>query len=205
MKEDRLYIQPLTGGRSELIQTAPMIYSWPDMNSPLFVFTENDAGKKVMSIGGTYYEKTIFSLALLKRIGWGIVILVIVVGAIAGLVSIWKVIRRQIRIAQWVPRLLPLVGLNLLVITFSQAATVQTYTYRLSEMGSINGLTLSIFLASLGFGLASMGYLGWAGWNFRKTENRKTAWFRLGVGIALCALMVLLWHNGWIGLRTWAM
>ena len=205
MDDNRLYIKPLTGSPSELIQTDSLVFSWPDMNRPLFVFTHNEEGKRVMCMGGAYFEQTSYTWAMAKRIGWGMVGLLSVIGLLGGFWGIIGRIRGKLKGAEWLPSMLPMLGLGSLVLAFMKAREVQKYTYKLSEMGSVNIRTLIIFLGTLFFGIASVTYLGWAVWKYRKTENRWVAGFRILIGISLLMIVLLLGQNGWIGLRTWAM
>ena len=203
-KNDKLYFKPLIGPPTELVQTAPFTFAWQDTNMPLICFTKNDDGKNVMLIGGIYHEQTSNFLAILKRA----IILLAVIFSLSSifiaLFSLFKAVTGKLAWKNTIPRIMPLAGISLLCWSLLHLSTLQQYSYRLSKVGTLNYVTIVIFLGTAAFAVISIAGLMSAIKTFRQSKNFVSTWLLL-TNISLCLLMAILWQNGWIGLRTWAL
>src|SRR5258705_11356843 len=153
LKNDRLYFKPLVGGPQELLQTGPMTFAWRGMNMPLICFTKNGQGKNVMMIGGAYYEQTSDFWAMLKRIVLIIALVFSLSSVILGIASLIGMIIGKLSWRETIPRVMPMIGLVLLVWAILNLLEVQNYTYKLAELDTINLLTMIIFLGTTAFGI----------------------------------------------------
>ena len=98
-----------------------------------------------------------------------------------------------------------MIGLGLLVLAVLNLLEVQKYTYKLAELDTINLRTISIFLGTAVFGIASIVNLFFSIRMFSKQKKHWFAYYLLFTSISLCFIAAILWQNGWIGLRTWAL
>ena len=98
-----------------------------------------------------------------------------------------------------------MIGLGLLVWAVLNLLEVQNYTYKLAELHTINWLTMIIFLGTSAFCIASIVSLFFSIRMFRKQKKRWFAYYFLLTNISLFFIAAILWQNGWIGLRTWAL
>lgn len=201
LRNGELFIKPLIGSAAKLVQTAPLTYAWHGDNMARIIFTTNSKGQRVMLQGGTYYEQSspakliTYRLLLLLAMLWSIG------AAVAGLVALVRKVMGKLY-NPLLPRLLPLIGLGGLAWAVYNLLNVQKYTYKLSELGSINFRTLVICLGTSLFAITAVASLGWA---LQKLIKQKKGWGWLFTALGMCAITFLLWQNGWMGLRTWAM
>jgi hypothetical protein len=205
LENDRLYIRPLIGYPSELLQTGPMTFAWRGMNMPLICFTKNDQGKNVMMIGGSYYEQTSNFSAMFKRATLIIAVIFALSTFILGIVSLIGIIIGKLHRREIIPRVAPMIGVGLLVWAILNLLEVQNYTYKLAELDTINFRTMIIFLGTSAFGIASIVSLFFSIRLLMKQKKRWFAYYFLLTGISLFLIAAILWQNGWIGLRTWAL
>jgi CubicO group peptidase (beta-lactamase class C family) len=202
--QGKLYFKPLLGEPAELVQTAPFTFAWKDSNMPFICFTKNLTGKKVMMIGGAYYEQVSNSTALLKRIMIVTALLFTLSTFFLGFVSLFAAATRTLSWSAAAGRLLPMIAVSLLVYVFTRLAEMQFYSYRLSELNTANVFTLTIFASTLFFALTSIVSL----YISLVYLKRSRIWFSvylLLMSLSLCVVTSILWQNGWIGLRTWAL
>ena len=204
-KNDKLYFKPLIGDPSELLQTGSMTFAWKGMNMPLICFTKNDQGKNVMMIGGSYYEQTSNFWSMLKRVVLIIALIFALSSVILGIASLIGIIIGKLSWRDLIPRVIPMIGLGLLVWAILNLLDVQKYTYKLAELNSVNLRTLIIFLGTSAFGIASIVSLFFSIRMFSKLKKRWFAYYLLLTSISLFFISGILWQNGWIGLRTWAL
>ena len=204
-ENDKLYIKPLTGEASELVQTSAMTFAWTGSNIPMVCFTKNDEGKNVMLIGGNYYEQTSNTWAILKRAIIIIAVLLALSSVIIGLVSFIAAILGKLSWREIIPGVMPMIGVICLASSIYYLLEIQEYTYKLSELGTVNMQTLIIFLGTSLFGIVSIVSLFYSVITFQKNPRRWYAGYLLLTSISLCLIMAILWQNGWIGLRTWAL
>jgi CubicO group peptidase (beta-lactamase class C family) len=204
-ENDKLYFKPLIGDRSELVQTAPGTFAWRGMNIPLICFTKNDDGNNVMMIAGTYYEQTSNFWAMFKR---AIIIIALIFGlssVILGIVSFIGATMGKLTWRDIVPGILPMIGVGFLVWAVFNLLEVQQYSYKLSELGTVNFRTMIIFCGTSAYGIISIISLVYSISTFRKSNKPWFASYLLLISISMCLIMTILWQNGWIGLRTWAL
>jgi CubicO group peptidase (beta-lactamase class C family) len=205
LKNDSLYFKPLIGDPSELVQTGTTTFAWRGMNMPLIYFTKNDQGKNVMLIGGTYYEQTSNLAAMLKRIILIIALIFSLSSFILGITSLIGIIIGKLTWRETIPRIIPMIGVGLLVWAVLNLLEVQNYTYKLAELNTINMRTMIIFLGTSVFGIASIVSLFFSIRMFSKQKKRWFTYYFLLTSISLFFIATILWQNGWIGLRTWAL
>ena len=204
LKNDRLYLKPLIGEPSELLQTGPMIFAWRGMNKPL-IFTKNDQGENVMLIGGIYFKQTSNFWAMFKRIILIIALIFALSSVILGVTSLIGIIIGKLSWRDTIPRIIPMIGFGLLVLAVLNLLEVQKYTYKLAELNTINSRTMIVFLGTAAFGIASIVSLFFSIRMFSKQKKRWFAYYFLLTSISLFFIAAILWQNGWIGLRTWAL
>jgi len=204
-KNGKLYFKPLIGDPSELLQTGPMTFAWRDMNMPLICFSKNDRGKNVMMIGGSYYEQTSNFWAMLKRVVLIIAIIFSLSSFILGIVSLIGVIMGKLTWRDIIPGVIPMIGVGFLVWAVLNLLEVQNYTYKLAELTTINLRTMIVFLGTSVFGIASIVSLFFSFRMFSKQKKRWFAIYFLLISMSLFFIAAILWQNGWIGLRTWAL
>jgi len=205
LKNDKLYFKPLIGEPSELLQTGPMTFALRGMNMPLICFTKNDRGKNVMLIGGIYYEQTSNFGAMLKRVTLIIAVIFALSTFILGITSLIGIIIGKLNWREIIPRVIPMIGVGLLIWAILNLLEVQNYTYKLAELPTINSRTMIIFLGTSAFGITSIASLFFSIRMFSKQKKRWFASYFLLASISLFFIAVILWQNGWIGLRTWAL
>jgi hypothetical protein len=153
---------------------------------------------------GNYFEQTSGFWALTKRVTLMISLLFLLTSFILGIVSLVVAIFGKLKWRELFLRIAPMTGFGLLIWVIHHLLDVQTYTYKLSQLGTINYMTLFIFLGTLAFGLISIVNLVCTIKIFPKL-NRWLGWYMLLTGFSMCLIAFVLWENGWIGLRTWAL
>ena len=104
-----------------------------------------------------------------------------------------------------IPRVIPMIGFGLLILAVLNLLEVQTYTYKLAELTTINLRTMIVFLGTSVFGIASVVSLFFSIRMFSKLKKRWFAYYYLLTSLSMFFIAVVLWQNGWIGLRTWAL
>jgi CubicO group peptidase (beta-lactamase class C family) len=203
-KNGKLYFKPLIGHPSELLQTRPMTFAFRGMNMPLICFTKNDQGKNVMMIGGSYYEQTSNFWTIFKRGAIIIAVLFALSAVILGIASLIGIIIGKLTWREIIPRVIPMIGVGLLIWAVLNLLDVQKYTYKLAELNTINLRTMIIFLGTSAFGIVSVLSLFFS---IRMFSNQKRwfAYYFLLTSMSLFFITIILWQNGWIGLRTWAL
>ena len=98
-----------------------------------------------------------------------------------------------------------MIGFGLLVLAVLNLLDVQKHTYKLAELNTINLRSIIIFLGTGAFGVVSIVSLFFSARMFGKQKKRWFAYYLLFTTISLFFLAAILWQNGWIGLRTWAL
>ena len=172
---------------------------------PLICFTKNDEGKKVMLIGGIYYKQTSNFWAMLKRIVLIIALIFALSTVILGITSLIGIFIGRLSWGELIPRVIPMIGVGLLVRAVLNLLEVQNYTYKLAELNTINSLTMIIFLGTSVFGIVSVVSLFFSISMFNKQKKRWFAYYFLLTSLSLFFIAIILWQNGWMGLRTWAL
>jgi CubicO group peptidase (beta-lactamase class C family) len=204
LSNDKLYFKPLIGEPFELIQTAPMTFAIIGTNTPSIVFTKNREGKRCMIKRGNYFEQTSCGLALAVRVVLCIALLFLLSSFIVGIGSLIIAFFDKIQWNELFLRILPMISFSLLIWAVYYLLDVQTYTYKLSVLGTINYTTLVIFTGTLSFGLITLINLFFVMKAFPKM-NRWLGWYLLLTSFSMCLVAIVLAWNGWIGLRTWAL
>jgi CubicO group peptidase (beta-lactamase class C family) len=205
VQDGKLFFKPLMSDAYELVQTAPLTFAWKGNNAPLFVFTKNAEGEQVMALGGTYYEKVSNTAAVGKRIGIAIMVLFGLLTYLLSIVTIFGLLFKKINWKDGIIRIVPAIGVTLVIIAVVKMLEVQNYSFKLYELGSVNSRTLTVFLGTSIFGIIVLITLYFSIKNYRKTKQRWFANYFLLTGLSLFIIALLLWQAGWIGLRTWAM
>ena len=158
-----------------------------------------------MLIGGTYYKQTSNFWAMLKRVILIIALIFALSSVILGIASLVGIIIGKLSWRDIIPRVIPMIGLGLLVWAILNLLEVQNYTYKLAELNTVNLRTMIIFLGTSAFGIASIVSLFFSIRMFSKQKKRWFAYYFLLTSISLFFIAAILWQNGWIGLRTWAL
>jgi CubicO group peptidase (beta-lactamase class C family) len=197
-----LFFKPLVGKAHKLVQTGPLLFAFEGDGRPRLALTANERGHRVLMMGGTYYEQVNRAGALAKRILLALAALLALLAALASGVAVAKRLLGRITTRQLLPRLLPLAGTAGLAWASLNLLDVQSNTYKLSELADVNLRTGVICVGTALYGITAAATLSWALIRFIKT---KKGWVWLTGALGMCCLAFLLWQNGWLGLRTWAM
>ena len=158
-----------------------------------------------MMIGGSYYEQTSNFWAMLKRVALIMALIFALSSVILGIASLIGIIIGKLTWRDIIPRVIPMIGLGLFVWAVLNLLEVQKYTYKLAELNTINLRTIIIFSGTAAFGVVSIVSLFFSIRMFSKHNRRWFAYYLLFTSISLFFIAAILWQNGWIGLRTWAL
>lgn len=205
LKNNKLYLKPLTGSPTELVQTGNLIFAWKDTNIGSIAFVKGENGKNIMTMGGVYFEQTNAFFALSKRIIIVLAAIFMLSSFILGLVSFIRVIMGKLAWRDLIWHILPMFGVSALAWAVVELLDMQANSYRLAELTTINFTTLRIFLGTTIFGLVSVIILAFASHKLFKNRTSLFAWYFWIMGLSFCLIAFMLWQNDWIGLRTWAM
>ena len=118
---------------------------------PKNCFTKNDEGKNVMLIGGIYYKQTSNFGAMLKRVVLIVALILALSTVILGIISLIGLIIGKLTWRELIPRVIPMIGVGLLVWAVLNLLEVQNYTYKLAELNTINSRTMIIFFRNFCF------------------------------------------------------
>lgn len=200
----KLLFNPIIGESTEIIQTAPMTFAFKGDNSAQIVFTKNSVGKICMMINGSYYEKTSTAWAIGKRL-IAIISIVLLLSYIGyGIIALIQFSLKKIRLFDFIMRILPIVGIGFFGWALSYLLEVQKYTYKMYELGTINQITIIIFLGTSLFGIISIMNLLYT-FSLIKRVKRWLFCYLLLAGLSMFIISLFLHQNEWIGLRTWAL
>jgi CubicO group peptidase (beta-lactamase class C family) len=205
LRGDKLYYQPLLGPATQLVQTAPLTFAWTGDNLPLIRLTRNESGKRVLLVAGAYYEQTSNTWAVLKRTLLALALGFAASAVLSGLLAIVQLAMGKVRKKPALLRVLLMLGLVGLTLAVAILENVQQYSYRLSFLRTINSSTLTIFIGTLLFAGATLTCLLFSLLLYRTWASRWAATYFLLSSLSCCVLLILLWSNHWIGLRTWAL
>ena len=205
LENNALYLNPFIGERIKLFQNSPGIFFKEDFNTPTIVFTKNEEGKNVAIIDGGYYEQGTY-VAVAGKIWVTFIALLFVVSACcAGIVAILLALTGRVKRAKILMPILPLLATAALAWAVLNLLEVQAKTYLLSELTNINMRTVIIFAGTLCFAVFSLLHLTLVLRNFRGFKNKWRTSYWLFTALSLIYILAILFQNGWIGMRTWAM
>jgi CubicO group peptidase (beta-lactamase class C family) len=204
IKQDDLYIKPWLGQPSKLVQTAPLTFTYEGLNSPLIIFTKNERAT-VMSVAGTYYERTSSFESLAKRWCFVVALITALSSIVLGAVSFTKATIGKVRWKDIPIRMLPLVSIPPFIWAILYLLDMKEHSYKLYQLATVNGHTVAVFLSTAFFGIASLLFFIYAILQFQKLPNRWLAYYMVAAGLSLCVITFVLFQAGWIGIRTWAM
>ncbi len=204
LEDGRIWFKPLIAQSVELFQTGKNEFAFGGMNRPLIKFLKNENGDKVMTIGGSYFEKTSGVVAITKRIFILLAVAIALSSILLFLISIGGTLAGKTKWSKLAERLVPAIGITALLISVKLLLNVQSNSYLLYKFGTINILTLTIFLGTIFFGIATVYTLYKAIRNFRNTNSKAFAIYYLLIGLSFLLITSILLPNGWIGLRLWA-
>ncbi len=205
VENNAVVITPLFGSTMKLVQVSPLQFAFEGANRATIIFTKNEEGKNVMNLNGAYYEQASFFKAKGKFYLAVLAVLFALSAALAGLISPIGFYTGKVKKDQLWLRQLPVIALALLTWAVMKTLEVQDESYLLSELTSINTRTIIIFAGTLLFAIFSVIHLIIVLRRFGKFKNKFFAVYWLLVSLSLCYISFVLFQNGWIGLRTWAM
>jgi len=128
-----------------------------------------------------------------------------VCSVVPGIISLIGALTGKLKWQQLPIRILPMIATALLLWALLKLLQVQNETYLLSELTNINARTLIIFSGTLLFGIFSLLHLILVTRKLRQMKNSWFAFYWLITAISICYISFVLFQNGWIGMRTWAM
>ncbi len=206
LKNNRLFLQSLSGGEAEeLKQTAPLTFTLRESNLPLVHFTKDEKGNRIIMVSGAYYQQTNNIWALAKRGLLAIAVLLLAASVLITLVCIFSAITGRLKCRYLLMNFIPLLGIVALLWGGLNLLEVQLYTYKLAELNTLNARSFAIFAGTGLFGIMALFSLVLAAKYFNKMPSNWLAWYHLLTSIAMGSLAFILWQNGLLGLRTWAM
>ena len=200
-----LFVKPLLGEKSRLVQTAPAKFAMEGANAATIVFTRSENGSHVMIMNGEYFEQTPAINVRWKRWAALLAVAFVLSAVLAGFFSLIGFIRGAVHKNRLLLKLLPALATILLAWAVMNLLQVQSESYLLSELTSINSRTLIIFLGTLIFAICSLLHLVMVLRKFTQFNKKLFAYYWLLTALSLCYITFVLFQNGWIGLRTWAM
>jgi len=200
-----LYLKFLLGGKTKLLQTAPLTFAEEGNNTATVIFTKNEEGKNVAIIHEGYFEQTSYFKVAFTFWITVIALFFAVCSVVPGIISLIGVLTGKLKWQQLPIRILPMTATLLLVWALLNLLQVQNETYLLSELASITTRTFIIFSGTLLFGIFSLLHLILVMRKFRQMKNYWFASYWLITAISVCYISFLLFQNDWIGMRTWAM
>jgi CubicO group peptidase (beta-lactamase class C family) len=205
LENGKLFVQWFTGEKNQLLQTAPEIFAHEAANASTIVFTKNENGVRVMIMDGEFFEQTNTLKVQVKRWLTITTVLLAITAAIAGFFSLPGLLLGKIpRNRIWV-RLIPMLALAGLSWAVINLLAVQEESYLLSELTTINKRTLIIFGGTMLFGMLAVLHLAMVLRVIKQFNNKMAAIYWLLAALSCCYIAFVLWQNGWIGLRAWAM
>jgi CubicO group peptidase (beta-lactamase class C family) len=200
-----LYLKPLWEKKIRLVQTAPFIFAKEGANTATLLFTKNKEGKNVAIIDGGYFEQTSFSSAAFPFWICLVAIFFTLCSFLPGTISLIACLTGRLGWKKLPLRVLPMIATTLLVWAILNLSQVLTESYLLSELTTINTRTMVIFSGTLLFAIISLLDFILVVREFRSPKNYWFSFYWLMTAVSLCYISAVLYQNGWIGLRTWAM
>jgi CubicO group peptidase (beta-lactamase class C family) len=201
----KLIFQPLIGSTSPLRQMGNGIYTFNDCTIPMIALEKNDEGEKIMRLGGLYFVRQNALLTISYRLA---VIASIVVAFSVFLflpfIAFGIAKSKLSSDAIWVG-LVVAIGLVGLISAVMSLLHVQTFTFKLYELGTVNSRTLTIFFGTVLFGVAALSCVIHRMLIFRKKYPAIYKWYYTLLSSSLFLLFMILLMNGWIAMRFWAM
>jgi len=205
IENNSLYLKFLLGGKTKLLQTAPLTFVEEGNNTATVILTKNDEGENVAIIDEGYFEQTSYFKVAFTFWITTIALFFAVCSVVPGIISLIAVLTGKLKCQKLPIRILPMTATALLVWAVLNLLQVQNETYLLSELTTINTRTLIIFLGTLLFGIFSLLHLILVTRKLRQMKNYRVAFYWLITAISICYISFVLFQNGWIGMRTWAM
>lgn len=202
---DSLYIDGLMTGKTSLLHITGNRFAEEGANLANVHFLTRDDGKMVMIWSGVYFEKVSRTGVFLRFWLMAVSLLLAVLTMVVGLGALIAFFLKKITSRQLLMALLPGIAFALLIWAYLNLNQVQSESYLLNELGNINRRTLIIFGGSLLFGILTLVNLILNLGQFRRKKNKWAAAYWLISALALLYVGIVLYSNGLIGLRTWAL
>ncbi len=202
-KGDKLFFKPLLGAPFELKATSPTTFTGNDMNMEIAAFTQNHGGKLVVVAFTQYHEKVNGTLAIFQRIVVLLAALLVVSSIFMGGAALFLVVFKYIKWEDALPRIVPALGVILLFVAVFNLLEAQTATYLLAYLATPSPMALTIFFGTLAFGISTFVSLYFAYWLLSNNQNRWYSGYYVFMSLSMLLIFIILWQNGWIGLRTW--
>ena len=205
LEDQKLYFKPLFERKIRLVQIAPFIFAKEGTNTPTIVFTKNKDGKNIVIIDGGYFEQTYILSTLAILWCWIAAVICIISSFFAGIMAIIKCLLGKQSVQKLPFSMIPMVAASFLVWAIVNLSEVIDKSYLLAELTNINPRTMIIFFGTFIFGILSLIDLLLVILKFNRLKNRWDYFYWTMTAASLCFISVVLFQNGWIGLRTWAM
>lgn len=205
MENHSLYMKYPLQEKIKLIQTSPLTFAKEYANAPSILFTKNAEGKNVAIIDGGYYEQGSFIQVSGKQWVVAIAIFFILSAVVAAVYSLVAVVAGRLKWKKLIPVILPMMAVISLSCAVITLLKVEEQSYLLNELTYVGTRSLLIFTGTLLFAILSLLHLFLVIKTLRQSKNRLVAVYWLLTALSLCYILVILFQNGWIGLRTWAM
>ncbi|MES1223809.1 MAG: serine hydrolase [Bacteroidota bacterium] len=205
IENNAVFVKTLSGDKMKLLQTSPSKFAHEGANNATIIFTKNEEGKNVMIMDGAYYEQG--SFFKVRFMFWVDVVAIFFAlsAVVTGIISFIGLLAGRVKRDKLVLMLLPMSGVLLLVWAVVSLLQVQNESYLLSELVKPDARTLTVFLGTSLFGLFAVLHIIIVLRNYGKIRNKFFAVYWMLASLSIFYIAFILFLNGWIGLRTWAM
>ena len=205
IENNAVFVKPVIGNKMKLVQTKAFQFAYEGANAASIIFTKNSSGKNVMVMNGAYYEQGPFFKVMFPFWLAAMAVFFAVLSVITGFISLIVFVKHRPAPDKLKIRIWPMSAVLLLVCAVKFLLDVQNESYLLSELTTINTRTIIIFSCTLLFALFAVLNLIIVIRKFKQFKNRFFAFYWLLTALSIFYIAFLLFQNGWIGLRTWAM
>ena len=205
VENDTLMMKNLWGEKTKLFQTASLVFRREGMNTPTIAFVKNAEDKNVLSMAGAYFEQSSYEYGLFWRGALLVMLALVLLSGVFAVGSLGRVLLKKMTWKAALPQFLPITATTFFGLAMLQLIEKQQFSYLLYKLNDINAETLFIFGGTTFFWIAGFAGVYFALQTLMHTESRWRVWFWSLAYFSLAGLAVVLWLNGLLGLRTWAM
>jgi CubicO group peptidase (beta-lactamase class C family) len=205
IENNKLYFKPLLGQPFELKATSATTFTAENANMSFASLVKNHEGELGFTAFTQYHRKVNGSLGWFKRLSLIAAVLIASSSIFMGIVALLLAALGVMKWKKAIPRIVPGLGIGLLLWSVLTLLDAQAATYKLCYLASITPMSFIIFFGTTAFGIATLTTAYFGVQHFKVSSNR---WFRgyyALVSISLLVIGIVLWQNGWIAMRTWAM
>jgi hypothetical protein len=202
--KDKIILKPLLGRPDTLEWEQALLFKRKNEHQASVVLGADDTGNNFLqAYNHQYYERTSYLPVLLEQLFLAMSVLALALSVIWALVWLLLILSKKMRHDLILVGVLP--GLAVIAGNIAYKVTIITDYENRTAFNSINPTSLTIFLASLCFGVFAIAALGML---VKQWSQLKNTWLRgvLAFNVFfLTYLTVMLLAHQWIGVRVWAL